>query len=90
MTLPCFKNYGNYSSNNYGVNSLMFTVGNVTVYFSYKTPVAFRTDYGDLVVRKNEWGPTTGKHLNWIDGGDKKDRISGDEFKKKLQEVLNQ
>ena len=32
------KSYGNYSSNNYGVNALMFTdVNDIEYYFSYKT-----------------------------------------------------
>lgn len=33
-------------------------------YFSYKTLVAFRTPKGGLICHKNDWGTTTGKHLN--------------------------
>ena len=86
MQLPGFDSYGQYSSSNYGVNALKFWVGNYVVYFSYRTPVAFSgpsTDY-NLVVSVNEWGPTTGKHLNWIDGGDKKSRIDRKEFERLL------
>lgn len=90
MNLPSFDTYGNYKSSNYGANALVFTIGTVKVYFSYKTPVAFSTN-GNLVVRENEWGPTTGKHLNWIDGGDKEskaERVSGAEFEEMLARVL--
>ena len=85
--LPSFETYGNYSSGNYGTNALVFTIGSVDVYFSYKTPVAFRTPQTGLVVRENDWGPTTGKHLNWIDGGKKTDRISGEEFVSLLEKI---
>lgn len=76
-----FFNYGNYSSNNYGVNSLCFcdTDGN-RFYFSYETLVAFTTPDGQKIVHQNDWKTTTGKHLNWIDGGDKKSRVDGETF----------
>lgn len=47
----------------------------VTVWFSYKTPIAFQVGSNELVVLQNYWGPTTGKHLNAIDGGDRKARV---------------
>ena len=83
-------NYGNYSSNNYGAHSLAFQLGAVTVYFSYETPVAFEAPGHGLVVRENDWGNTTGKHLNWIDGGNHKNRITGGKFKEQLQEVAGE
>jgi hypothetical protein len=86
--LPFFENYGHYSSDNYGVNSLAFTIGDLVIYFSYKTPVAFESTKTGLVVRQNDWATTTGKHLNWIDDGDKKARITGEEFNKRLEEAL--
>ena len=49
----------------------------VSVAFSYSTPVAFR-NAGRWVVRVNDWGPTTGKHLNYLDSGDKSSRLSAD------------
>ena len=88
MKLPSFENYGRYSSANYGANTLVFSVGEANIYFSYKTPVAFSTPSTGLVVRENNWGPTTGKHLNWIDGGCKRGRIHGDEFEHRLEEVM--
>ena len=83
--LPTFETYGNYSSSNYGANALVFTMpcGGL-IYFSYKTPVAFVKD-GKKIVRENNWGPTTGKHLNAIDGGNKKARVSGEAFEKALE-----
>lgn len=85
-----FFNYGNYSSDNYGVHSLAFedSKGN-TFYFSYKTLVAFKTKEGKLFVIKNYWGATTGKHLNWIDGGDKKARLSKEDFMEAYKKYIN-
>ena len=83
-------NYGNYSSNNYGAHSLAFQLGDVTVYFSYETPVAFEAPGHGLVVRENDWGNTTGKHLNWIDGGDHKNRLPGSEFEPLLRKVAGE
>lgn len=64
--------YGNYSSDNYGAHAMAVDVGNLTLYFSYKTVVAFSDGYNKTVVSENNWGPTTGKHLNAIDDGNKK------------------
>jgi hypothetical protein len=55
------------------------TLGELDLYFSYATLVAFRAG-GKLVVRVNDWSATTGKHLNAIDGGDKKSRLEATEF----------
>jgi len=85
--LPHIESYGNYASSNYGAHSLVVSIGTLRVYFSYKTPVAFGTP-GRTIIRENEWGPTTGKHLNQIDGGDKKNRVSGAEFERLLAEEL--
>ena len=80
-------NYGNYSSDNYGAHSLAFQLGDITVYFSYETPVAFEAPGPGLVVRENDWGNTTGKHLNWIDDGNREDRVPGNKFEQQLQKV---
>ena len=85
--LPTIGNYMDYSSRNYGVNSLYFSCGRMTVYFSYSTPVAFEDDHG-ITVRENVWGPTTGKHINSIDDGDKKARINSDAFEQQLQDAI--
>ena len=88
MNIPKFASYGEYSSNNYGVNALVFTdERGHDYYFSYRTLVAFRGPQG-LIVRENVWGPTTGKHLNWIDGGAKNDRYSKSAFNRRMAEQL--
>ena len=80
LRLPEISTYGEYSSGNYGVNSMRVDIGPLTVYYSYKTPVAFRVDGHSLVVHQNNWGPTTGKHLNKIDGGAKEKRVDYETF----------
>ena len=89
MNLPTISSYGDYSSSNYGVNSLVVSFPKLDLYYSYKTIVAYRFK-GDKVVRQNDWAQTTGKHLNWIDRGDKKSRISGEEFEAKLGKILTE
>ncbi len=83
-------NYGQYSSSNYGANSIYIDVGSLRLYFSYDTVVAFReaAEYSK-VVSENIWGPTTGKHLNWIEP-DHSARLDRNEFEKQLQEVLTE
>jgi hypothetical protein len=69
-------------------NALCFSMGeNLEVYYSYETPVAYCHN-GQLVVRKNDWKQTTGKHLNAIDGGDKSSRIDGKQFVSQLNKIM--
>lgn len=56
------------------------------IWFSYETPIAFR-DRNGYVVRENDWGPTTGKHLNYIEP-DKSKRIPGEQFEERLSLAL--
>ena len=86
--LPTWSVYGNYASSNYGAHALRFDVAGDTFWFSYKTLVAFQKGHGPCVVRENDWGNTTGKHLNAIDGGDKKARVSGTVFEKLFAKAL--
>ena len=79
------RTYGNYS-NNYGAHCIEISVGTLTLYFSYDTVVAFSDDFG-LVISENNWGSTTGKHLNAI-SENKKLRIPRADFEAKLDEVL--
>ena len=88
-TLPSFESYGNYSSTNYGAHALVFHTPKGDIYFSYKTPVAFRTSATGLRVRVNDWSTTTGKHLNAIDNGNKKERITGEQFEQELEQAFN-
>lgn len=79
-TLPTITSYGQYSSGNYGVNSLEVRFPNgFALMYSYNTIVAFNGRHG-LRVIQNQWSTTTGKHLNWIDGGDKDARIAPAQF----------
>ena len=87
--LPEISNYGEYASSNYGAHCLRVDVGGLTIWFSYKTPVAFHGTMG-RVVRQNDWKQTTGKHLNWIDGGDKKNRVTGEKFEELFNQELKQ
>ena len=84
-------NYGNYSTDNYGAHSMALSLGDRTLYFSYETLVAF-SGYNSkgkhfYCIHKNEWGTTTGKHLNWIDNN-KAIRVDENEFQKQLKEFL--
>ena len=57
-----------------------------SVAFSYNTPIGFATALGGWTTRENDWGPTTGKHLNWLDDdqGVTADRLDSDEFENQL------
>ena len=59
-------------------NFTIVTVDPLDIWFSYKTPIAYRLDAG-IVARQNDWGPTTGKHLNFV-GVPHEARIEGDVF----------
>lgn len=64
-------------------NFTLVEIGMVTLWFSYETVVAFshpRVDAGRRKVCENMWSTTTGRHLNEIDGGDKKSRLKRDDF----------
>jgi len=87
--IPSFTSYGEYSSSNYGLNSIRFDLPNgLSFYFSYSTLVAFNSGHSGFIVRKNDWSTTTGKHLNWIDGGSKDKRIDEASFNLKLADTL--
>jgi hypothetical protein len=60
-------------------NAKRVSVAGTSFFFSYETLVAVRNMNGTRVVQ-NQWGPTTGKHLNAIDGGNKSNRLTPDEF----------
>ncbi len=87
IQLPHISTYGEYSSQNYGANSMFVEVGPLAVWYSYRTPVAFRVRGHERVIRENDWGPTTGKHLNWIDP-DKSIRVSSEVFEQKWSEQV--
>lgn len=63
-------NYGNYSSDNYGANSIAIRLGTRTVYYSYDTVVAFRgtNSKGENFdcVCQNCWGKQQGNTLTGL------------------------
>lgn len=62
-------------------NAIVVTVGDLDVYFSYRTPVAFRHPSTGLVCSTNVWSVTTGRHLNAI--APKSERVPFAEFEAK-------
>jgi len=49
-----------------------------SVAFSYRTIIGVNNRNGSgWFVRVNEWGPTTGKHMNYLDDGRKSERVDG-------------
>lgn len=67
-------------------NFAIVDVGHLSVAFSYTTPIAYSIGWGTWVVRRNQWGPTTGRHLNLIND-DHDIRIDGATFELQLAEV---
>jgi hypothetical protein len=63
-------------------------IGDLTLWFSYKTCVAVRSPGTGRIVSENYWGTTTGKHINSIDGNNKKTRLKSDAFESALSAVL--
>ena len=64
-------------------NDMVVTVGQLDLYFSYKTVVAYRTADQGLVCSENVWSVTTGRHLNSIQP-DKHRRLPYEDFKRRL------
>lgn len=63
-------------------------LGDATIFFSFKTLVAFEHEnLGGLNVHENIWSGTTGKHLNSLDKGDSESRLSRSEFNRKLKKL---
>ena len=86
--LPIIENYGDYASDNYGVNTKLLITTKMNIWYSHDTIVAYKDDVDGLVVRQNDWGPTTGKHLNWIDNKNHKGRLPHQEFIAKLEQAM--
>ncbi len=63
------------------------SIGDLDLYFSYETVVAFETMGLGLVVSENMWSTTTSKHINAIAGANYP-RFPREKFKKMLKEVL--
>lgn len=65
-------------------NFTIVELDSVRLWFSYSTLIGFvkrnGSGAGKRFVSENCWSTTTGKHLNAIDGGDKKSRLPREEF----------
>lgn len=55
--------------------------------FSYETVVGYKRGWAKWVVTQNYWGPTTGKHLNYLND-DHSQRVDADTFEAGLSEAL--
>lgn len=62
-------------------------IGNLTLYFSYETVVAFSSPHSGFVISKNVWSVTTGRHLNEINDL-KSNRVSHEAFLVLLHDTL--
>ena len=70
-----------------GPNFTQVRVGRLSMWFSYRTAIAFQHADVSRMVRVNDFSSTTGKHLNKIDGGltaAKKARVEGAMFERAL------
>ena len=85
--LPSISSYGKYESSNYGMNTIRLDLSSLTLYYSYKTIVAYYDHQDGLVISDNVWSSTTGKHLNWINE-DKSIRLDFDQFQIKRDAAL--
>ena len=82
-SIDCYSSkFGKYNVN----NALVLSVNDLRVWFSYNTIVAFSTPKAGIVCSENNWGVTTGRHLNAIQP-DKKKRIPYEKFKKKINNL---
>lgn len=62
--IPEVWSYGSYRSHqNYGVHTMAVSLNGIDFFYSYRTLVAFTGPDGFGVIRENEWGRTTGRHL---------------------------
>lgn len=68
-------------------NLIKFSLGNLDIYFSYSTAVAFEDSQANLVISQNKWSTTTGKHLSYI-SKDVSDRIPYEQFTKELEKAI--
>lgn len=92
MDVPQIISYGNYVNEGYGAHCIKVRIptkkGDVTFWYSYQTIIAFQVPGHSCVDLKNYWGPTTGKHMNWL--SNKSDRVSEEEFYEAMEKQLKE
>jgi hypothetical protein len=86
--LPIISSYVESNSKGYGAHALRVDVGPLTLWYSYRTIVAFQVDGKDRVVSQNVWTRTTGKHLNAIEPDIKK-RVNHETFMRLYKEQVD-
>jgi hypothetical protein len=80
------KSYGRFKSDSAKYNSLAIRIGDLILYYSYNTIIAFYHPSTNTVIMENCRNNTTGRHLNLIDTTTK--RLPRAEFEKKLKKIL--
>lgn len=81
------ESYGKNRDNNYGVNSLMVELEDITLYYSYNTIIGLHSyKLGLKIVSSNVWSHTTGKHINTLKGRGFKE-IKNKEFKEIINKI---
>jgi len=72
-------------------NCLGVEIGDLTVYFSYRTPIAFKIKPKKKYICENIWGKTTEKHMAYIKAGQTNTiELKRDDFKEKLKTSFRQ
>ncbi len=74
--------FKNIMSNNFN----MVSINGVNIYFSYQTAIGVMSG-GKSVISVNDWGPTTGKHLNYLEQ-DKSKRVPQIEVEQAITRLL--
>ena len=69
------------------INKNRVQIGELRIYFSYETPIAFYSPLTGNKCRVNDWQTTTGRYLNEIEP-DKTKRIEGNLFEGMLEQAL--
>lgn len=64
-------------------------VGDLVLWFSYETIVAFHAPGQERIVSQNRWSKTTERHLNEIDGNNKGERWPQEAFESRLADVMS-
>lgn len=70
-----------------GENAHLVTIGDVELFFSYKTLIGFKAN-GETVTRDNQWGKTTGAHLCKIPGDRREHRVDEKTFAEKWNKLV--
>lgn len=71
-----------------GDNNRVVTIGELKLYFSYKTVIAFECTEHGMIASENIWGRTSGSHLNIIAPNEDR-RIDRNEFERFLEMYLH-